>query len=566
MPTQPSDTLFNKIADQNRFRNTAWGQTALAVPAALGAPNQAAAAQMAQQIYKRPEQNGFNVAQAVGAKAKIIKDMSDLSDQIGKGKIGLAEALAKQNTAFKDVLDFVQKSYGDAASANASVAGSLNSALSSVNNKNIDVLIEQMKTVAVDPGQLRRDLEDFSQVFAQGNTSNPALAAKYAEILQRNVVAGASKDAAAFAQAAELMAAKQGVDLKGFIEQQADNGDQAAQSARTAIDAVSQDYAAITAMGMPKAMQLTAASLDQMKTGVASADRTIDSAVKILNAWDITPGSPEKTAAAIDAALKAGMPTSGAPMENYKKLLDQIDSNTIDPASTLGEARRRLFADPEFQMWMKQNGFQDPAMALHELRRQLTDKMHAQRQQDRTLMAQRRTEGREGPPMSAAAHLLSPPERPKSQAPEDGVPQLVRDDKNHIWVVSPDGTMHEPSDEEFDRLSQEILDRGDDFASVVQPPSEFAALRQKADQAEARAKSKTLIQGVTDELAEPKAPRPMQTPGTVLNEAGFMYTHPGYTLRKAGDLLFGQTRKKKTDRAIAEQAGVLGAPEDLLGG
>src|SRR5262249_44748320 len=159
---------------------------------------------------------------------------------------------------------------------------------------------------------------------------------------------------------------------------------QDAQNARNAIDGVSQAYNGLMQEGLQLAQATGIASLGTLKTGAASMDQAVDTLAELMKAWGIRPGNPEETAKIAEDMLKAGMPKDGgAPLDNHKRLLDQIASDTVDPTSTLGEARRRLFADPEFQTWKKQNGFQDDGMALKELRRLITEKTHQAKQADR---------------------------------------------------------------------------------------------------------------------------------------------------------------------------------------
>lgn len=581
MPTQPSDILMNKIKDQNRFRDQMVAKGAVGSVASLAAGGTGggfgAGYGLGQQMYKPKAATGFTAQQAVGAKTKLLDDMSDLQDKVGKGKIGLAEALAKQNDNFKTTLGYLATSRGNADSANASVASSFNSGLTSLTNEQVKAIMTQLTQTVPDPQGLRRGLEDMQALMANGNMTDPAIAAKFQDLMNKEIlVAGPNggATAAAIAQAVELtMAQTAGSEdnpnpFRSYLESMAQNGDTNAKQALSTIESVSSDYAKITQMGVDKAKDMAVASLGAMKTGVASSDKDIAKDIEILQAMGISPTSPQDVSKLIDASMSAGPQNGGASPEAYKKLLDQIDSDTVDPASTLGEARRRLFASDEFQQWKKQNGFQDDGMALKELRRLTTEKIHSNRQQDRTLMGQRQQQDvgpGTGPPMSAAARMSSEPAQPKMAPAGGGQSRMVTapDHPYGFVIVSPDGTMRDPTDAEtnpgghiYEMMKEDI----NAFSAMLRPVSEYEALKKQKQESD-QANSKTLIDDATKQAMELGGDRPTATVSSAANEAGFMATHPGQLEGTVESALLKRMRKKKTDQAVADNAGIFATPE-----
>ena len=564
MPTQPSDILMNKIKDQNRFRDQMIAKGAVGSVASLGAGATGggfgAGYGLGQQLYKPKAPTGFTDQQAVAAKTKLLGDMADLQDKVGKGKIGLAEALAKQNDNFKTTLGFIADVTGHANSANSGVASSFNSGLASLSNEQVKAVMTQLSQTVPDPASLRKGLEDMQALMANGNMTDPAIAAKFNDLINARVLQHDAAGAAALTQAVELTEAQHGVDFRAYLDSMEANGDPAASNAKAAINSVSADYAKITQMGLEKAKDIAAATIGSLKTGVASADKDIDRAMQVIQSMGISPTSPQDVAKLLDASMSVTPQNGGASPEAYKKLLDQIDSDTVDPASTLGEARRRLFASPEFQEWKQQNGFQDDGMALKELRRLTTEKINSNRQQDRGLMGQRQQQGvgpGTGPPMSAAARMTSEPTSPKMQAGVEGQAKVVTGPDGLPWVYGKDGVLRAATPEELDGFAEMITTDPERWATTLRPASEYEALKKQSDQAH----SKTLIDDATKQAMELGGDRPTSTVSSVANEAGFMATHPGQLEGTVESALLKRMRKKKTDQAVADSSGIFATPE-----
>lgn len=569
MATQPSDLLSNKILAQNRARSQFWGNRALAAePMSAAAIRGGPAAAAALSPYFFPNRStGISQAQGAGIKAKILKDMTDLSDKMGKNQIGIVEALGKQNTAFGDLAKFVDGIHGNAASANASVAGAFNGAVASIGNEQTKAIMQKLTQTIPDPAGLQHSIDDMMKVMANGNVDDPALFAAYTDMIHQRSAAGDGAGAAAASQYVELYLAQHGVDIRKKISEQAAAGDQDAQNAQHAIDGISQDYSGLAASGLALSQAQAIAQMGTLKTGAANMDQAVDTLSEMMKSMGVKPGNPEETARIAEDMIKGAQPKGGGQLDNYKKLLDQIDSDTVDPSSTLGEARRRLFADPEFQEWKKQNGFQDDGMALKELRRLITEKSHQAKQADRKTIAGRLQEGvgpNSGPTMSAAAKLTNKPANPQ-MPPENSDPtesKVVMGPDGLPWIFE-DGKLRPSTDDELTKFGDPktgmIATDPKAWAALLRPASEYAKYKTMSDQANSRKLMEQAGRTVTADAMTPKVQPPDETIGTQANEAGFLATHPGELV----NALLKKSRKKKTDEQIANQAGVLGDTEDM---
>lgn len=468
----PSNSLYDKVRALNVRRNQDWARFGASVPAAFSAAMQGAdPAAAARQFYPTPEKRPSQL-QVAAAKKDLVDAMLHEQDKRRDARAGIIEKMAAQDKLLEEIVKGAVDAYGSFNSANVTGGKARmeqRTALIGEMNKAMADAAEAARPN--DPSAVEGAFNALQNLITPEGIRDSAFTAALNNQLQKLDRGG--QDALMYRLEMDI-AAKDGHAPEGEGMQMgsmshilnAFPGDTNAQQALAIYQRVGDNVSAIQQRAINDRWATSLAELDnQMRIGGSNPAKVAEFIKVIKDA--VGEQDPEKRvelagklADLVDPAAAAGeKPDAG----RYADILDSMDSETA-PAN-LQEARRRLIEDPEFQAWMKQNGFQDSGLALKELRRMLRQRAHEARQSDLATMRERRLAD-VGPgtgKRSAAAEATSV--GTAAPAPAQNGPTWTTDKDGNVYEMS--GNKLIPADDnsaaQLMALLEEAPDKADEF-------------------------------------------------------------------------------------------------------
>jgi hypothetical protein len=562
---QPESALFSKVKDLGRAkRRTAFGAAAGLIPtiAAARSGGPAAASETAKRFIPQPGK-GPNIQAAVELKKGIVDSMVDANAQNQDSSIKLADKLKGQNTVLEKVLALAGDVFGSKATATASSVGSYNTLTGVLNKALMDSVMEHVKsTNPSGAGGVEKAFNDITAALGPEGLQSPNLA----EGLNRQLTAfrAANNGAAADALMAmvEAYAAQKGVSIKDVLAGQAEamGPDSAAGDALSQINAIGDTYLKIADEGLKMSTAQAQAALRDRKLYSPDMGDAAEFVATMMGQLGVA-ADPRAAGAVFDEALKKmpGFDSAGKPVDAYLKLLEQVDSDKLQPGGTIWEARQRLIGDPAFKAWMQQRNISDPGVAIKELRRLMQIKQHQQRQESRAELRLQRREQQEGikPRVpSASADLASGADGPDQRPGTGSDVTFVWSPDGHPQFYGEDGVLRDPTPEELDELDANIQSSGDPdaaFKTLIAPVSRWHELKAASGKVtidEAGGQAEDAAGRVSRRSREIAVG--IKGPGAkeVIGDITYGIAHPGRTAAEAVQ----KTQKKLRDRMRDKRA------------
>lgn len=447
-----------------------------------------------------PVQDPLAVAEL---KKDIITKMAATDEDIRSGKLQLAKALQSGNDLVEKVLGAAATFGGSQASAFASVQNNVRDNVRALSNDMAKTVVQALGTV--DEGSaasVSRALDELRTMMSPGGVVGPEFTANLAgRLTSMSDERGKAYLMAALDQDPKVQA--QG-GLQAILEGSAQNRDQNAMAALQVWSA-NQQYvqeAAQKVANLPMAMW--ASTIEQMdKSGVLGSNALGNNVKELVStlrelgmAEDL--GQRERI---FDKLMGTMRPSDTDPdaQKKFDKVLEDLDKprEMLDP--TRQEAKRALTSSPEFRAWMEKNNLRDTDMAISILRKQVRQKVAADRASDRE-QAAKMTPGVPAKPEATSLTDVGAtgPKAPKPGAKEPG------------HVMGADGMPWLWTGQELVPLDAEALDDFDQ--ALTADPKKLDAYRATAGQfaeyqkAAEAAKAPTTTAEAAAQPAAPGAP------------------------------------------------------------
>lgn len=585
MATQPSDALYKKVRDVGRAgRATAFGAGTGLVPTfssyQKGGPEAAAAT--ANRFIPQPRAR-LNIAATVAAKKDIVDSIADFVGKQQTSSIKLYDKLKAQDELIGKILGFAGTAFGAKASATASTVNSFNELTGKLNANVTNAIMDSIK--ATNPsaaGGIQRSFEEFVAALGSEGLRSPNLSENLNRTLAQYRMANDGPAADALMAMLEGYAATKGVSIPEVLAGQAQAAGPASPAAQALdqVNALGDTYKQIASEGVNFVMADKAAALRDRKMYSPDLAQAAEFATSLIDKLG-AGATPEDAASLFDEAVKKmpGYAEAGSPVDNYLKLIDQLDTDNLPPGGTLYEARQRLFEDPAFKAWMQENNLTDPGLALKEMRRLFQAKKHQQKQETRHEMRLRAVEGvspttgkeTAGVPSGAADLAGSPGASPATPTGGDSDVTYVVDDTGVPWFYGEDGKLRPPTPEELDSLDKQIAAAEDPdaaFNALVAPATRFHEL-QKAQGRAAFAAAKEKAGPALGRVQQAARDTKIHGPGfrETVSDVTFAASHPTKSIssvaRSASDLIRGELDKRKQKKADTATVNALTDQLDL---
>ncbi len=390
----PSNALFGKVKDLNVRRNQDWARFGASLPTAVATGLQGGdAAAAARGFYPTPAK-APNPLQVVELKKEIIDAAAKANAARRNDRMGTVAKLRAQGDLWDKIIQGAVTASGNKGQADVSATGNVISQQTELVKDLNSRLEKQIEASGADIPAVERayaslrdlltpegvhDVNFQSQLFQfmrdmDPNTSK-ALLLKL-EVASNSIDAQAGDDH----QIGGMAGIMAGLEASGNAPPEVlDMAKTVMAMSNANADMALQAQTALAGKYLDKPLRSGGQGPEQVKKFIAAISEAVgaEDPAKAMEEM-------EKLVNGLDPEGKGGSPDT----QRYADLLDSMDSEAA-PAN-LQEARRRLIEDPEFQTWMKQNGFQDPGLALKELRRLMRTRAHEGRQNDLRLMRDRR--------------------------------------------------------------------------------------------------------------------------------------------------------------------------------
>lgn len=420
------DELLDRAKQLNNVRDRTWGGAAMAAAPTLNAVREGppgAGQEVASRFFEKPKAK-LDPMDSLGLKKDIIDSMAKVEKERLAGKMSVKDAYA-ENTKLAEKL--IDASVGAFGSQNAAWAGTVSSTkaamVSGLNNMADNTMKMFAGTNAGNADAVARAYEELRPLF-QGATIGDEAPIALRQKLQELPVSDRP-----------LLLAT--LDMDTGVEE---NGgmQQILQKSATAQGTASQDAGQVLNMWQAsqqqvaditdKASKLPFAMLGAMYSNLGGGSMVgSDQIRKNLETLAETAKNlglmkdPAAQAAELDKMLEALKPDAGAgkdSIDQYNKLLGDMDKPDEQLSPVLKEARRQFMNDPKFKAWMEAEGLTDPNVALRELRRRLRLRTQERRAADKQTLADKAA-GVPKPDTSPASAALTDKGTPSKEAPPD---------------------------------------------------------------------------------------------------------------------------------------------------
>lgn len=431
------DRLEPQVSNLGRITRRDIGRSALSAPAALAAARRGgpgAAIAVARSFHPQAPAGPTDM-EVVSAKRALLDDMASFiknKDSAKVGALGKIMAAEKANDQMLKIFEQYVKGNQDASKA---VAQARIGMLGDMAGKYADAVRDQVGSTL--SGGSGRAMEAYNAVRQQmfggpgpgGMIMDPDTISKLSYNALYNFGLGPQDQAGVWALL-EGEAAARGQDLRQLLEDAKGDGSSEAASLLANFDRIEDQVNSIQANALSEINAKNEAHLQSaFRQGAGMSMNTlVDAWQKFSQIYDPSAGA-EDLQASLDTVFDALRPDEGSPdlLDNYEKLLGQLDDAGLDPASTLGEARRRLFADPAFKEFQRMHGLETPQAALKLMRRNINAQKRQRRMSDATKLRDM-SAGRTASPGEVAAEAddsgtASAPKMPTSKGVRDIPPE-----------------------------------------------------------------------------------------------------------------------------------------------
>ena len=547
---QPSDRLADLDRALVKRQRSDWARLfgASVVGGGVGAAEGPSAGIKAGLETFRSPREGFTPQETIALKKGVADAMAKYAKDMADTKLTTMEKMSKKDELFKAILEAAMKAHGADVGAMSAAGESVNRALVGLNQNWTGAIADVVKNQS--PANATQIESAFNRIrdAMAGSPSAPQKDVTTDIMNTLTSLRASGDDAGAEALIAKLELAAPTFGIQSF------NGwlDAAARAEGPAGPAAIA-YEAVKDIGRTmdtnNSALLEAAKADKdatirsLKTMVPGADKALETATAFYERFkDID--DPEQITKAINDVL--GGPNGenpSQPLEPFMKMLEQIDNESIPAASNFAEARRRFLADPEFQQWMKDNGFQpgSESVALHELHRIAKERVYNAKQNARQLVASRvqgNVTAQTGAPSVSSKVVAVPGASGETKPSYD--PGWVLDEEFNPWFYGEDGKLRQPTPDELDQLDKDIEAAGGGekgLKAVVRSASEFASLKSASD----KQNSSGLIAEARKRAADVKLPELNPTLASTATEIGYGIVNP----RAGLQMLKNEFKKKK---------------------
>lgn len=548
---QPTDRLMDLDRALVARQRADWARIAGASAAAGGvgaSEGPTAGITMGQKLLASGEKGQLTETAKMELKKDVASAMAKYAKDMADTKLDALTKLNKRDEMFKAILEASMKAHGADVGAMSEAGKSFNQAQVELNRNWSGALVDIVKEQS--PGNAAQIGEAFNNILSSmaGSPAGPDRAT--ADLIMRTLVdmrsSGNDAGAEALIMKLEMAAPTYGIQsFNGWLEQAAQTQGGAATTAYSLLQEVGRSMEHNNAALLEAAKADKDATYASLKMMIPNQGRALETATSFMEKFgDIT--DPAELTKAINDTLGPDA-KQDQPLEPFMKLLDEIDKESIPAASTFAEARRRFIADPEFQQWMKDNGFKpgSESVALHELHRLAKERVHKASQDARELIGSR-VRGGVGPgsglpPSPSAAVVGTPGSAASAKASKPAYePGWVLDEEFTPWFYGEDGTLRQPTPAELDQLDKDIETAGGGdkgLKAVVRPASEFASLKSASD----KVRSAGLISEARQKASEVALPGQQPTLGSTINAAGYGLANP----RAGLQMLKNEFKKKK---------------------
>lgn len=560
MAVAPTDSLYNKVRDLNVRRNQDWARFGASIVPAVSAGMQggpAAAAATARGFYPSPSPS-ISPEKAALLKKDVLDSIVAANKDRRSARLGLVSKLESQDKAIDKIAPAVASMYGSYNTANvASTGDQIRQRTELIKDAN-DQLARVAASLGGNTANVDRAMGDLAQYLTPGGVKDAGFSDAMRRYLSPNsgLTRGEQQGLLArLGMEANLLDAQlpegqriEGLNgIVGILAGGAAAGDPAMQQSLALANEVMQKQNQIEDATIALRLGRVDAELgNQIRSGGASPEKAKEFARALMEVFGASPEDEDKKLGALMDMIdpKAGEGSGPVDAQRYADLLDSIDSETA-PAN-LAEARRRLIEDPEFQAWMKANGFQDPGIALKELRRLMRQRAHEGRQHDLGMVRERRL-AEVGPDTNVPASAKAVESGVPGSAPSQDGPAFVFDGSK-VWQWDGE-TFAEATPEDLDRLAAAATTN--DMSKIILGPENMD--RYKA-MAEAKAKA-------VEPAPEAPAPKRMGPTIPMLQEQGrYAVAHPGEMLGNLERLVRSKVmdigakkRKRVEDQAVVNE-------------
>ena len=554
--TQPSDALYQRVKNLNTRRDQDWARFGAsivpAVAAGLNGGPQAAAA-TARGFYPSYER-GPSAIDVAAAKKDVIDAMVKANDAVRDDRMGLVSKLEGIDDSMDKLIPAWASIIGSANTANVAATGDVirqrtdlikdaNAQLASVADK-----------AATDPASVDRAWRDLTQFLTPEGVQSPAFGEVFRRYMspagglspgdQKSLLARLEIETNLRDAQAPPDQRLQGMNgILGLLAGGAAAGDPAMQQSLALAGQVMSEVSDIeNATIQMRLGKIDSELQNQLRSGGMSAEKSAEYLKTFMDTIGATdPDQQKKNLEKVEQLLNMADPSKGANPDaaRYADLLDSLDSD--NPAPNLAEARRRLLEDPEFQAWMKQNGFQDPGLALKELRRMMRQRVQSGKMHDLELTRQRRL-GEVGPDAGVPMSAKVVEDGSEQAKPVEGGVAFVMDDAGDIWNW--DGSSFAMADEDALGKLGEMLESGQfDKDKLILGPEHMQEYRRMAEKPAAFEVPKT-------DLPKTRGP----TIPMLQQQARYAVAHPMESLgnleRTIRNRLLAKKQKKEEDQAV----------------
>lgn len=435
MAERVSPDLYNQIKDLNRLRDRKIQGYATGIVPTFAA-QRAGGPLMAQQVANSfmPQAGpgtGMSGADKIEAKTKILEKMGKNQEKLRSDYIGQADKLMAVKDNIDQAIELVLGASGLDNEARIAFMKSWNDqSVAIMSNANNNVASTVQGASRVNAPAVKNALEEVRKAMnadAQAGVMDEGITSALADQLEMIKATGDAATIASFVvQANDIIAAGGGADLKTFLEGRREMGDGRAASALAIVN----DPAPAAMIGEMNDLAIksyaanSAAALENLRGASYAPDKVIDLLGQVLTderlqGAFIGKADPTQALATLDDLFKNAPGNTPKDLAAWDKLLEEIDNQDLPPTSSLYEARKRIYADPQFQEFKAKNGLADDQMALKELRRNIRDQRFSDRQLDRDNIRRKR-QGLPLNPVPIASGPSTPPAEGTDPAPAPG--------------------------------------------------------------------------------------------------------------------------------------------------
>lgn len=382
-----------RVGDLNRFRDESWMRSGAALPGTVAtAINQGvpAAHQFAMQ-FARPSIHRADPMEIAKLKKQVIDSMADLAKAKEDNTLSLFDKVQKANKAvdmlgevFKTALSSSASASAQTATARINMAGDLFKGMNEASMRQFEARLYaglggDQKAMANRVFQ-----ENIAPIIAQMGAGQP-IDAQIEAISVHLAGIDAPMVKHALIKKIETAAAQKNVDFRSAVMSTPTQaaGMIASVMSDPAFQSYSQeiDKALISDIGNAGAAMWGAAL---RQGGGPNVEKAVEATTALRNLLGMDASEVPGAVDELDRVVASLRPPDGTPdaMQKYQDLLDQLDQPNLQPASTLFEARQRLFEDPSFQSVKREMGFATDAATLKFLRQNLRENIRKAKMAD----------------------------------------------------------------------------------------------------------------------------------------------------------------------------------------